>query len=164
MVPVSIPIPAEVQAEVATLLQQAFAKLAPYQMTLTSTEQKSLASTTMGQGSVAFAQEAGQLLANYPQVLRRSITDADIAAYPVLLDTYSAASNLEVQVETIASLLQGVALVAGASVMATARPAYQDAQNDKGQTPGVRAIVERMRVRFAQAPAAPVAPPVPVNG
>lgn len=161
MTPVSIPIPTAVQAEVAKLLQQALAKLAPYQVTLTSAEQKSLASTTMGQGSVAFAAEAGQLLANYPQVLRRTITDADIAGYPVLLDTFSAASDLAVQVDTLASLLSGVALVAGAGVMGSARFAYADGQSDKGKTPGVHAIVERMSTRFAQAPTGPPAPPTP---
>jgi len=88
-------------------------------------------------------------------VLRRSITDADIAEYPVL-QTYSAASNLEVQVEPLLSWLQGVAL--GASVMANARPAYQEAQNYKGRTPGAHAIMECMTTRFAQNPAAPVVP------
>ena len=159
MPPVSIPLSDAVQAEVAKLLQQALAKLAPYQITLTDKEHKSLASATMGQGSVAFAKEAGQLLANYPDVLRRSITDAEIAAYPVLLETYSAASDLAVQVETLASLLGNVALVAGSGVMATARPAYTDGQNDKGKTPGVHAIIERMSTRFAQpSPDAPTPP------
>lgn len=149
MSPVSIPIPAAVQADVTKLLQQALAKLMPYQISLTNAEQKSLASTAMGQGSVAFATEAGQLLTNYPQVLRRTITDADIAGYPLLLDTFSAASDLAVQVDTLASLLSSVTLVAGTSVMGTARSAYADGQNDKGKTPGVHAIVERMSTRFS---------------
>ena len=161
----SIPLPAAVQTDVQALLQQVIDKLRPFDITLTDTERKTLASKTMGAGSVAFAQEAGKLLANHPKVLRRSITDADIAGYPVLLATFSAATGLAVQVETVASLLRNVALAAGAGVMDIARIAYTDGQNDKGKTPGVHPIVERMSIRFAQdnppTPPTPPASPAP---
>ena len=163
MPPVSLPIPAAVQAEVLTLLNQALAKLAPFAITLTDAERTSLNSTTMGAGSLAFAQEAGKLLTNYPGVLRRSITDADIAGYPTLLATFAAASELSTPVEALSALLRNIALVAGNGVMGTARSAYQDGQNDKGKTPGVHPIVGRMSERFVQSPPPGDSTPPPPN-
>lgn len=162
MTAASIPLPPQVHDQLASLFKQAIDLLAPYQIALTDKEQKSLGSVNMGPASVSFAQDAGQLLTQYTQVLRRSITDDVIAAYPVLLDTFSAASDLEVQVNTLRAQLDSIGLVAGASVMSTARAAYQDGQNDKGRTPGVADLVARMSARFPHTPT--VAPaPVPAR-
>jgi hypothetical protein len=156
---ISIPIPSKVHDEVAKLLQAVIALLAPYQMTLTDTEQKSLSSVNMGAASVAFASDAGTLLTQHVEVLRRSISDEVIAGYPALLDTFGMASSLADFTATVSSQLGGIGLVAGSSVMETARAAYQDGQNDKGKHPGVAALIGKMSQRFAHAPS--VVPPVP---
>lgn len=82
MAPAVKPIPAAVKKDVLDLLDQILAKLQPYQLTVADTERKTLNAKSMGRESVPFVQEAGQLFANYPNVLSRNITDEMIAAFP----------------------------------------------------------------------------------
>jgi hypothetical protein len=151
----SNPLPAALKKEVLGLLQQALDKLHPYEISLSDTEQKSLAAGAMGRESVPFVQQAGQLLANYPQVLRRTITDAMIADFPTWAETFADADDLLVKTQAIAALLAKVRLVNGAQAMQVSRDAYKDGQDDKGKTPGVSAIIELMSKRFPNGPKPP---------
>lgn len=161
MPPVSIPVPDSVRDQVLALLQQAADKLAPYEITLTEAEQKSLGSVNLGPASVSFAQDAGLLLTQHKEVVRRSITDEMIAGYPTLLNTFATASALEEKAATVLSRITNIGLTAGAGVMGLARPAYKDGQNDEGKHPGVAKLVNQMSARFAHT--ATVVPPT-ANG
>ena len=152
MATVTTPIPAAVKKDVLALLQQALDKLHPYEITLTDTEQKSLAAGAMGRESVPFVQEATKLLANYPKVLRRTITDEMIAEYPTWAATFADADELLTKTQALAGLLGTVRLVSGAQAMDVARDAYKDGQTDKGKTPGVASIIETMSKRFPTGP------------
>ncbi|MBF9220537.1 hypothetical protein [Hymenobacter ruricola] len=151
MATVTTPIPAAVKKDVLALLQQALDKLHPYTVTLTDAEQKSLASGAMGRESVPFVQEATKLLANYPQVLRRTITDEMIAEYPTWATTFADADELLTKTQALAALLGTVRLASGAQAMDLARDAYKDGQLDKGKTPGV-AEIDTMSKRFPTGP------------
>lgn len=159
MPPVSIPVPDNVRDEVLALLQQVAGKLAPYHIALTDAEQKSLGSVNMGPASVSFAQDAGLLLTQHKEVVRRSITDEMIAGYPAMLNTFASASAMEEKAATVLSQITNIGLTAGAGVMGLARPAYKDGQNDQGQHPGVTKLVNQMSTRFAHdATVVPAAP------
>ena len=158
MVTVTGPFPPTIKQEVLDLLQQALDKLRPYEMTLTDAEQKSLGSAALGRESIPFVQQAGQLLANYPQVLRRTITDEMIAEFPTWTTTFADADDLLVKTQAIAGLLSTVRLSNGAQAMDVAREAYKDGQDDKGNTPGVADIIAVMSKRFPTGPK-PKTPP-----
>lgn len=148
MAPAVKPIPAAVKKDVLELLDQILAKLQPYQLTVDDKERKTLNSKAMGRESIPFVQEAMQLLANYPNVLGRNITDEMIAAFPTWVATYQDADDLLVKLQTIVSLLATIRLITGAQAMGVATEGYKDGQQDKGRTPGVKPIIDRMGLRF----------------
>ncbi|MDO7873535.1 hypothetical protein Q5H93_02240 [Hymenobacter sp. ASUV-10] len=150
MAPAVKPIPAAVKEDVLKLLQEAKAMLQPYQLTLTDEEERRLAPTSMGRDSIAFVQQAGQLMTNYPDVLTRAITDAMIAEHPVLLQTFEDADDLMLEANAIRDLLKTVRKVAGNTAMGRARTAYRNGQDDKGRTPGLADLVRTMSERFDQ--------------
>lgn len=159
MLPIVRILDPKVQAEVSKHLLAALELLQPYQPDLTSAEQKSLASKGMGRESIPFAQQAGQVLTSFKQVLSRAITDETIAAYPDQLATFDAASELQVPAQALVDLLTKVSLVAGAEVMDVARLAYKNVQDDNGRTPGLRDLEAKMAERFANYGPARKAPP-----
>jgi len=150
MAPAVKPIPADVKADVLKLLQEAMAKLQPYQLTLTDAEERRLAPTSMGRESIPFAQQAGQLMTTFPDVLTRAITDEMIAEHPTLLQTFEDADDLMLEADKIRDLLNTVRKVTGSTVMGRARTAYRNGQDDKGRTPGLADLVRRMSERFDQ--------------
>ncbi|AMJ65828.1 hypothetical protein [Hymenobacter sp. PAMC 26628] len=149
MIPVPGPIDPKVKADVAQHLLAALALLQPYQPDLTKEDQKSLASKGMGRDSIPFAQQAGQVLTGFTQVLSRSITDEVIAQYPAQLATFDEASELQTTAQAIADLLAKLGLVAGAGVMEVARLVYKNVQDDNGRTPGLRDLEQKMAARYA---------------
>jgi hypothetical protein len=150
MAPAVKPIPAAVRDEVLKLLQQAKAKLQPYQITLTDEEERRLAPTSMGRESVPFVQQAGQLMTMFPDVLTRRITNEMIAEHPTLLQAFEDADDLMLEASAIRDLLKTVRKVAGSTAMDRARTAYRNGQDDKGRTPGLADLVRKMKERFDQ--------------
>ena len=149
MISVPGPIDPKVKADISQHLLAVLALLQPYQPNLTKEAQKSLASKGMGRESLPFAQQAGQVLSGFKQVLSRAITDEMIAQYPAQLATFVDASELEVTAQAIVDLLGKLGLVAGAGVMEVARMAYKNVQDDNGRTPGLRDMEQKMAARFA---------------
>ncbi|MBC7447114.1 MAG: hypothetical protein H7330_03560 [Hymenobacteraceae bacterium] len=153
------PLPPAVIAKVNTLLDQLETELKPYALAIPDEERRSLNARAMGRESIPFAQQVGQVLTTYPQVLRRSITDQMMSAYPVVLGTFEIASDLLVRLNTVRGVLQNLALRAGAALMDVGRDVYKDAQNDDGTTPGLSPLVKEMSRRFPQNSGANDAPP-----
>ena len=146
------PIPAKIKADALAKLKEVTDMLLPYEVHITDTERKSLASTTMGRESIPFAQQAKQLLASFPQILPRTVTDEMIAAYPAQLQAFQDADELTVAANTIVAQLSGNKLVTGNSVMNLARTSYKNGQDDRGKTPGVKEIIDVMSERFPNGP------------
>ena len=149
MLPVPAPLADKDLAAYTQHLEAVRDALAPLVPILTEKEQKSMSSRSMGREGVPFAQQAGQVLANYKQVLNRRITDEAIAAYPQWLETFDQASELLVLVQGLSASLTKIALVAGVSVMDMARETYDDVKKDKGRTPGLHDLEQKLAERFA---------------
>jgi hypothetical protein len=150
MAPAVTSIPAAVKKDVLDLLKQARTKLQPYQLTLTDEEERRLAPTSMGRESIPFAQQAGQLLISFPDVLSRRITNEMIGNYPTWLQTFEDADDIILEADSISDLLNTTRKVAGNQAMSVARTAYRNGQDDKGSTPGLADLVAKMAERFAQ--------------
>lgn len=148
MATIVTPIPAAVKAEVLKLLQEAQELLSPYQVSITDAERKSLGSTAMGRESIPFAEQGQQLLANFPQIMPRTVTDAELASYPAQLQSFRDADDISVAAGTIVAQLSGNKLVTGNFVMSMARSGYRNAKADNGRTPGVKPIIDMMSLRF----------------
>lgn len=143
------PMDPKVKTAAKKALLDVLAQLQPYRANLTKEERKSLSSKGMGRESIPFAQQAGQVLTDYKQVLSRSITDEMIAAYPTQLATFDDASDLAVTAQSIVDLLAELGFITGTNVMEVARATYKNVQDDKGRTPGLRDLEAKMAERFA---------------
>ena len=164
MTPTPSPIPAKTKADALAKLKEVTDMLLPYEVHITDAERKSLASTAMGRESIPFAQQAKQLLASFPQILPRTVTDEMIAAYPTQLQAFEDADELSVAAATIVAQLSGNKLVTGNSVMGMARTGYKNGQDDRGKTPGVKEIINVMSERFPNGPKAPDTTPSTLPG
>ncbi|MDO7873537.1 hypothetical protein Q5H93_02250 [Hymenobacter sp. ASUV-10] len=142
------PMPPAEHAKFMDALRQALSIAKPYQLDITDAERTSMAPKAMGRESIPFAQEARALLTNHPEVLRRTITDAVIADYPVQLEVFEQSDEAAEMLATIGDIVKTRRLVSGVRVMTTGRDSYKDGQNDRGRTPGVKPIIDRMSLRF----------------
>ena len=158
------PIPAKTKADALAKLKEVADMLLPYEVHMTDAERKILSSRAMGRESIPFAQQARQLFANFPQILPRTVTDAMIAAYPTQLQAFEDADDLSVAAATIVAQLSGNKLVTGSAVMGLARTGYKNGQDDRGNTPGVKEIIDVMSERFPNGPKpADTTPPAPAK-
>ena len=137
------------QAKFMDALRLALSLINPYKFDTTDTERRRMSPKAMGRDGIPFVKEASTLLNSHPDVLRRTITDAIIADYPVQLAIFEQSDEAAELLTTLADIVNTRRLASGVGLMTTARAAYQDGQNDKGATPGVSSIIDRMSQRFA---------------
>jgi len=154
MVPFTIPgpIPPAIEQDVRKHIQDALQLLIAYKLSLSAEDRQRLGSSGLGPESLPFAEEARLLMAAFPEVLPRSITDDMITGYGQRLDTVTSCHKILADLNAVRELVFNLDVAAGAGLMDTARAAYKAAQQDAGRTPGVADLVRRMAHRFARAP------------
>ncbi|MBC7448358.1 MAG: hypothetical protein H7330_09895 [Hymenobacteraceae bacterium] len=128
------PIPAAIKAQVKQHLRDALKLLQSFHLDLTATDRERLGSGGLGPESLPFAETARLLMTTFPNVLPRSVSDAEIATYGERLDTVTTCQDLLADVNAIHSTLHNLDIAAGSGLMKLARTAYRSAQEGVIQT------------------------------
>lgn len=145
------PIPAAVQADVKQHLQAALGLLLPYHLDLTATDRQRLGREGgLGPESIPFAQSARLVIEKFPNILPRSVSDADMATYGQRLDTVNVCQDLKSDTQAVYSILNNLDVASGSGLMKLARIVYRSGQDDGGRTPGVEPLVNTMAERYAR--------------
>ena len=155
------PIPAAIEAQIKAHLRGAISLLALYHLDLDAEDREEFGRTGLGPESLPFADTALRLMNTFPDVLPRSIKDADIVVYGERLATVTTCQDLLADANAVVATLHNLDIVAGSGLMETARAAYKAAKDDAGRTAGVEALVQEMKQRFARKADAAPTPPTP---
>jgi len=137
-------VPAEVVAQAKSLVEQLSALLAPYMVTLTSTDRQTI--PKMGEKTLSFVTNAQAFAGQYPNFLPTFVNKTDFD-----IDVADATNlvALKAQVDQVASLIDDTVMVAGSEAYVAALAFYNNVKlAAKQNVPGAKIINDELSARF----------------
>lgn len=131
----------EFEADMRAAVAKLAANLSP---PLTDKERDALKTRTLGPETLPFCEDAGRLMASFPQLMPRSITDQIITEFPMRLQQFSGLTTI---IDLIRSLTQPFVdsrLLVGNHIRTTSDDAFSAGQRDNGENAAADALLQRM--------------------
>jgi hypothetical protein len=116
----------------------------PFAVVLEDAEKQSL--VKLGSKSLDFVEDANRATKNFPQVFPSSFNTVEFDKDTAL---FKAMSNVKIIIEALAKKIEDTHMAVGSEAMVTSFEVYALIGAQKDRVPGLKAVWEKMRERFA---------------